>query len=68
MEARLPILRSSLDSWRLNELEGVSNPNSESWLALHAKQSKFKLVFFTIYLEKCEFLQMTPNIGNYIPN
>ena len=41
----------------------VSDSDFESRLALHAKQGKLKLTFFIFFLEKCEFLQMTPNIG-----
>ena len=37
--------------------------DSESYLALYAKQGKVKLAFFTVSLEKCEFLWRPPNIG-----
>ena len=40
----------------------VSNPNSESRLA-HTKQDKVLIVNFIDCLEKCDFLQMTSNIG-----
>ena len=41
----------------------ISNPNSKSRLALHAKRDKLKLEFFIVYLKKCDFLQTTPSMG-----
>ena len=35
----------------------------ECRLALHAKRDTIKLTFFTVFLEKRDFLQMTSNIG-----
>ena len=35
----------------------------KSQITLHAKQGTIKLAFFTVFLKKREFLQMTPNIG-----
>ena len=42
----------------------VSDLNFGSRLALHAKLCKLKLAISIIYLKRCKFLQMTPNIGN----
>ena len=42
----------------------VSNFNFEYQLVMHVKRCKLKLTIFTIYLEKCNFLQTTPNICN----
>ena len=40
----------------------VSDPDSESQLALYAKRWKLKLVISTVCLKKCDFLQTTLNI------
>ena len=45
-------------------LKMVSNLDFEPSLVLHAKWCKLKLAIFTVCLKKCNFLQMTPNIGN----
>ena len=42
--------------------EGVSNPNSEFQLDLHAKRDKVKLAFLIVNLGKCDVLQTTPNL------
>ena len=41
----------------------ILNFDFESWLILHAKRGKLTLTFFTICLKKCNFLQITSNIG-----
>ena len=49
----------------------VSDLDLESRLVLHAKQCKLKLAIFIVYLEKYNFLKMTPNIASiyiYISN
>ena len=42
----------------------VSFSDFESWLALHVKRCKLKLIISTICLEIRNFLQTTPNIDN----
>ena len=49
-------------------MEVVSDPDCESQLTLHANWGKVKLAFFTVSLEKCDFLQTTPNICNIYTN
>ena len=45
-------------------LEVLLDLDYEFRLALYAKQDNVKLTFLTVNLEKCHFLQTTPNIGN----
>ena len=64
MEARLTNLRLPLDSWHQNKFGGGFRSQFQVSVGPRRKTRQRLNWQFTDCLEKHDFLQMTPNIGN----